>query len=394
MEITSPATQFLPAARSAVEKLERQIAYFKASSTPAYRILDAVSEIVIVLNTAREIVYANQGLARLFKPGEIEAALGDRPGEALGCIYAPLNNGGCGTTEFCRTCGAAQAILSAQHGKENVRECRILRGENREALDLRVRATPLEVEGERFTIFTASDISHEKRRRALERVFFHDVLNTAGGLLSVVDAIGISDPEERPEFLEILNHLSSEIIDQIRMQQEMEAAEQGDLIVTPVPLDAIQMLDEVIEGFHFMAASLGCRLVLDPESRPAALSTDRVLLKRVLGNMIKNALEASEPGGVVTLGCGAADECVSFRVHNSTYMPRHVQLQVFHRSYSTRGTGRGLGAYSMQLLTHKYLKGSISFASSPDAGTTFTASYPHVFPAEAAPACPVEALAV
>jgi signal transduction histidine kinase len=53
-------------------------------------------------------------------------------------------------------------------------------------------------------------------------------------------------------------------------------------------------------------------------------------------------------------------------------MPREVQLQLFKRSFTTKGTGRGLGTYSMKLLTERYLKGRIAFTSSETDGTTFT----------------------
>lgn len=38
-------------------------------------------------------------------------------------------------------------------------------------------------------------------------------------------------------------------------------------------------------------------------------------------------------------------------------LPLLVQLQIFNRSFSTKGKGRGTGTYSMKLLTKRYLKG-------------------------------------
>ncbi|MBM3132840.1 MAG: ATP-binding protein, partial [Chloroflexi bacterium] len=72
----------------------------------------------------------------------------------------------------------------------------------------------------------------------------------------------------------------------------------------------------------------------------------------------------------------AIDGGVRFWVHNPTFMPREAQLQVFNRSFSTKGQGRGLGTYSMKLLTERYLKGKIGFDSSETGGTTFWAWYP------------------
>ncbi|MCP4426270.1 MAG: ATP-binding protein, partial [Chloroflexi bacterium] len=60
------------------------------------------------------------------------------------------------------------------------------------------------------------------------------------------------------------------------------------------------------------------------------------------------------------------------------YMPRDVQLQVFQRSFSTKGSGRGLGTYSMKLLSERYLDGRVSFQSSLAEGTIFIGMYPLV----------------
>ena len=65
-----------------------------------------------------------------------------------------------------------------------------------------------------------------------------------------------------------------------------------------------------------------------------------------------------------------------FWSHNRGVMPPEVQRQVFKRSFSTKGAGRGLGTYSMRLLTERYLCGEVSFTSHPTAGTTFVAVIP------------------
>ena len=65
-------------------------------------------------------------------------------------------------------------------------------------------------------------------------------------------------------------------------------------------------------------------------------------------------------------------------------MLREVQLQVFQRSFSTKGTDRGLGTYSMKLLSERYLHGSVSFTSTPEEGTIFRARYPLQLEAEEA----------
>jgi signal transduction histidine kinase len=95
--------------------------------------------------------------------------------------------------------------------------------------------------------------------------------------------------------------------------------------------------------------------------------------------MLKNALEASGFGDTITLKCYQKGDEIFFSVNNPLVMPKETQLQLFNRSFSTKGAGRGLGTYSMKLLTEKYLKGKISFVSEEGIGTTFTLCFKMIF---------------
>jgi sensor histidine kinase regulating citrate/malate metabolism len=95
--------------------------------------------------------------------------------------------------------------------------------------------------------------------------------------------------------------------------------------------------------------------------------------------MVKNALEACKVGETVTLNCESSYNQVHISVHNPTVMPHHVQLQVFQRSFSTKGSDRGLGTYSMKLLAENYLHGKVQFQSSPESGTKFVVTVPIIW---------------
>ena len=106
------------------------------------------------------------------------------------------------------------------------------------------------------------------------------------------------------------------------------------------------------------------------------LALDRVLLRRVLGNLLKNAVEATRFGGTVRARCAMDERTVEFAVNNEGTVPESVRLQIFQRSFSTKGEGRGLGTYGARLLTEGYMKGTIAFRSEEGEGTTFLARYP------------------
>jgi len=101
-----------------------------------------------------------------------------------------------------------------------------------------------------------------------------------------------------------------------------------------------------------------------------------VFWRRMIGNMAKNALEASQAGDVVRLKCEPVGDEIVFSVWNRHVIAPDAQLQIFNRSFSTKGQGRGLGTYSVKLLTERYLKGRVWFRSAEGEGTTFFAAYP------------------
>lgn len=341
--------------------------------------LEAFPSMAVVLNSRRQILLYNTLFAEAVPSGEDDLFLGMRLGNSIGCEIACNGAEGCGSAAACQMCGALLAMLDAQTGEQSVRECTLAvqSSDGLHALEFRVLAVPLEIEGLSVSLLSLVDISDEKRRLALERIFFHDILNTAGGLRSVADLLRIVESAERDELIEDLNGLSDQLIDEIQSQRDILAAERGDLSTARTRLTPEEILDHIqaLYRFHYLARDRSLRT----EDRTAACTfeSDPTILARVLGNLTKNALEATAPGGSVALSCeNATDGSVLFTVHNPSFISDLHQTQLFKRSFSTKGAGRGLGTYSARLLTEKYLGGSISFTSDPSAGTTFRVRLP------------------
>ncbi len=121
----------------------------------------------------------------------------------------------------------------------------------------------------------------------------------------------------------------------------------------------------------------GKQIVVAPLAEQPVIWADEVLLGRVLGNLVKKAaLEASNAGEVVTVAFENKRQPL-FSIHNPSVMPEDVQLRVSSASFSTReGKGRGIGCYSVKLLTEKYLGGRVWFMSGQPEGTTFFLTLP------------------
>ncbi|MHC1753409.1 PAS domain-containing sensor histidine kinase [Humidesulfovibrio sp.] len=376
MQMNEPLPPKCPEHRASMEVIRRQAVL--ASTLNTSGVLDFLPVMVVLLNEQRQIVLANGSMARLLKR-PAAALLGLRLGEALGCDHRHAAPTGCGTTAFCCHCGAAKAIVSGLSGRHDVQECRITRDSTdmMTAVNYQFYSMPVSLAGERFVFASMLDISFERRVQLIERLFYHDVLDTSAGIHGLCEMLASQVSVDLRDDTEVLLGASSRLVDQIFAQRQFAAAESREIELQPVKLGTRSLLLDLQEFYRRQGVAAGKLLRLDPESEDLYFSTDKSLLYRVLSNLIRNALEASSEGETVTISCARAPGGILYRVHNPAVMPQAVRLQLFTRFFSTKGPGRGLGSYSARLFTEEYLDGRLSVRSEPGFGTEFTIVLPY-----------------
>jgi signal transduction histidine kinase len=261
--------------------------------------------------------------------------------------------------------------------KSETREFRIVSetSEGRKSYIFRFTTTPLVLDDKFHYLFHLEDISGEKRQAELERIFFHDIMNSIGSLHGVINLIK-GQQNINPQHLQILEASYNTIFDTVNEQRQIFQAEKGILDVRMEEAHSHDLLIENLLPFR-ENTFYRCNLEMNEDSADMLFYTDPNLLSRVLTNMIKNAMEASGTGDVVTVGCELIDGSIRFYVHNPGVIPKQVQLQLFERSFSTKGGGRGIGTYSMKLLGEEHLKGKVGFHSTEESGTRFWIDLPH-----------------
>jgi signal transduction histidine kinase len=249
--------------------------------------------------------------------------------------------------------------------------------------DLNIISTPISFNGDTFYVLVLQDISDEKRRAALERIFFHDLLNSVGGLSGLLTMLKENrDHEDAAELINLSEEISRNILEEIMMQRQIRAAESGELKVRIEKANSIELLDTAIMKISFHESGKQRSVIKSGESVNIDFDTDSILLQRVLINLLKNALEATPENGVVMTGTSLDADKIIFWVKNDQVMSKDVQMQLFQRSFSTKGEGRGLGTYSIRLLTENYLGGKVSFVSNETDGTIFSIELDKEFPAD------------
>jgi len=367
-----------PEGRTAAAELDAQTR--AAVESAVFRALvRAAGGGLLMLNEHRQVLAVNAYIEDLLGYDPAESQDGLRPGEVLRCVHSDQGPDGCGTGDVCPTCGAALSILlSGDLDRPVERECLLRRRTEKgeECLEFRARATPVVIPPHRFTVLTLQDLSDEKRRDTLERIFIHDLLNDLGGLRGWTSILGEVRTGGTEEAAQMIVSLSDKLIRNVESQRLLRMAERGDLKPTIRRHKASTILRRVEEDFpadNPHVGTEGRRLLVETSGAEAIVETDETLLVRILTNMVKNALEAVGDGKFVRLWYEPVDGDPAFHAWNPGTMTREVLRRIFTRSFSTKAKkGRGLGTYAMKLFGERYLGGAVSFVTSEEEGTTFT----------------------
>lgn len=342
-------------------------------------LLNSNSHISAIVNRKKEIILSNEHLVEIAGLESLERVIGGRPGEALSCIHF-LGGQACSSTVSCKFCGINHTIHDSQvHNKQVSNECRITTRVNGRMIshDFQVTCTPIYFNDDQYTLLHLVDISSEKRNEMLEKLFFHDLLNHLGGLSGIVQVLKTENKQpELNEFIDLLDLIGEMTIEDIQTQRFLKAAENENLILNIRDHSAYEIVESIRKQIEFHPAMKTKKMVFCAECPDFVFKTDGSLLKRILVNMVKNAAEASAENGIISIICNTKPGLTIFSVHNAGTIPEDISLQIFQRSFSTKGNGRGLGTYSMKVFGENYLKGKVYFTSEATAGTTFTIELP------------------
>ena len=93
------------------------------------------------------------------------------------------------------------------------------------------------------------------------------------------------------------------LVNEVGSQQSLLAAEDGNLTLIPREIHSLDFLWEVITFYKHYDCADNRNIQIAENSTNSVFISDKNQLSRVIGNMLKNALEASAEPEAVTAGC-------------------------------------------------------------------------------------------
>jgi len=187
-------------------------------------------------------------------------------------------------------------------------------------------------------------------------------------------ASGPAAGPERAELEELLEAMSSETqrIDRI-VQQFLEYARPKPLLPEPCELGAL--VADVAARARPLAEARGVRLDVEGTGVGPAV-VDPGQLRQALDNLVRNAIEATPPGGRVSIGARrdasghAIEVCDTGHGIDPDRLPR-----IFDLYYTTKPEGTGVGLAVTQQIVAAH-GGTIECDSRPGAGTRMSVRLP------------------
>jgi len=211
-------------------------------------------------------------------------------------------------------------------------------------------------------------------REDMERMSRHDLKTPLNSIIGVTRLLR-EDARLLPEHQELLGiteRAGYRMLDMVNLSLDLAKMELGSYDFRPQAVNLVDVVSRVMLDTHNLAEANQVQLRVDRAfQQPVYARAEELLCYSIIANLLKNAVEATPPGGVVTVGLEAG-EPVRLWVHNPSTVPSAVAARFFEKYVSAgKSGGTGLGTYSARLMA-QIQEGDLQMRTSAAEGTTLT----------------------
>lgn len=285
-----------------------------------------------------------------------------------------------------------KAFLTGQPVIENT----YYRRKNGQRIPVAINVSPILVDGKpRGAVEVFRDISFEQEVDRMKSEFIslasHQLRTPLSAIKTyshMLDSGYMGEiTSEQHKALETILNAADRMNELISTLLNITRMESGSIAITKAPLRVGELASEVIEELKLPAEEKGITLTARTIGNgPKSISTDRLIVKEVLTNLVTNAIKYTPDGGKITVTVNLRKRNVLMRVNDTGWgIPKLSQDQVFskffrgHNVVKRETTGTGLGLYLVKGLVEA-LDGRIWFKSQEGIGTDFYVELPRSAP--------------
>ena len=197
------------------------------------------------------------------------------------------------------------------------------------------------------------------------------------------------DPEERHEFVEIIDSNNRMLLQLISDILDLAKIESGTMDLKFADMNVKEVINEIVTSFRIKMPD-NVALIAPQHSPECQIYSDRMRLTQVISNFLNNAIKYTSEG-CITLAYEIIGDEIKFSVTDTgDGMSQEIQAHIFDRFYkgNTFKQGTGLGLSICETIVNR-LGGRIGVNSELGKGSTFWFTHPYSFsPNAKSPASP------
>lgn len=197
------------------------------------------------------------------------------------------------------------------------------------------------------------------------------------------------DPEERHEFVEIIDSNNRMLLQLISDILDLAKIESGTMDFKFADMSVKEVINEIVTSFRIKMPD-NVALIAPKDSPECQIYSDRMRLTQVISNFLNNAIKYTSEG-CITLAYEIISDEIKFSVTDTgDGMSQEIQAHIFDRFYkgNTFKQGTGLGLSICETIVNR-LGGRIGVNSELGKGSTFWFTHPYSFsPNAKSPASP------
>ena len=207
-------------------------------------------------------------------------------------------------------------------------------------------------------------------REDVERMSRHDLKTPLNSIIGVARLLreDAQVPPEHGELLAIAERAGYRMLEMVNLSLDLSRMELGTYDFRPQAVNLVDVISRVMADLQSLAQPARVQVrTVGAFSGPVYARAEELLCYSILANVVKNAIEATAPGGTVDIALEPGDP-LKVRVRNPGRVPDVVAPRFFDK-YVTAGKngGTGLGTYSARLMA-RVQNGELQMRS--DAGGT------------------------
>ncbi len=212
-----------------------------------------------------------------------------------------------------------------------------------------------------------TNISHDLRTPLTVLQGYGELLQAAAGQEN--GAAKLSEAAEK------ICEKSKELVDTMNAWFSLAKLESGDGKLTPERTDVTKLCHEILLSCCELLESRGFQVELQTPSVPFFALADADGLRRILRNLVDNAVKYAEDGKYLALRLREEDAAVYIELEDhGPGIPSEEREQIFTRAY-TGGRGSGLGLAIAKTLALQ-MGGDIRVLDAEAGGTRFAVTLP------------------